>query len=469
MKRHFLITAEIIALLCLLLGYAGCNGGGSSVGSGSGSTVMTGYFVDGPVQGLRFSTVSQSGYTGANGSFQYIQGELVRFYVGSILLGQARGASEITPFDLAGIAPPQTSPEIVRTRNQIKASNTATPFEMAVNIAIFLQSLDSDGVFANGTQIPSQMNTLATGISIDFAQDSWNFREDFEFRKLIAAGRNAGLWGGTRAIQSPLYAVDTLYQGLGITPDIYIPSLYAGDSGGNGTIDWREFYTYDTSGNLTMYEYDSNADGTMDEGGIYSYDTNGNETMWEWDSDGNGTVDERETYTYDANGNETLYEVDSNVDGTADWRETYTYDANGSQTKSETDFDADGTVDWRNTYTYDASGNQTLMEYDSNADGTVDSQTAYIYNTNGNLTLVEEDSNLDGTVDYRETYAYDANRNLTGYGEDTNGDGTVDYREIYTYDANRNLTGYGEDFDGNGTVDYREAYTYDANKQSDPV
>ena len=44
-------------------------------------TVETGYFVDGPVEGLSYSTAIQSGTTGADGAFQYNEGEVVSFYI----------------------------------------------------------------------------------------------------------------------------------------------------------------------------------------------------------------------------------------------------------------------------------------------------------------------------------------------------------------------------------------------------
>jgi hypothetical protein len=44
---------------------------------------------------------------------------------------------------------------------------------------------------------------------------------DFPFGKLVADGRAAGLWGGSRAIRHPAYAFDDLYESFGITPEIY--------------------------------------------------------------------------------------------------------------------------------------------------------------------------------------------------------------------------------------------------------
>ena len=104
-----------------------------------------------------------------------------------------------------------------------------TGYMIIIN-AVFLQSLDEDGNYANGIQVPDRIHELAAGISINFGQKYEVFPEDFQFRKLIAAGRNEGIWGGTRAIRHPLYALDTLYQGLGLSSEIDARTMISIDS-----------------------------------------------------------------------------------------------------------------------------------------------------------------------------------------------------------------------------------------------
>ena len=423
-------------------------------------TVRIGYFMDGPVEGVEYSTATQSGFTDSEGTFQYISGEIVSFYVGDILVGQANGAPEITPFDLAGIMPPQTNLEIVRTMNEVDRSNYGTPFEVAVNIAIFLQTLDEDGIYSNGIQIPPQMHSLAMGAEIDFNQKMFEFPNNFKFRQLVISARSAGLWGGTRAIRKTGYALNTLYEGLGIVPEIHVNTVREDDDNADGTVDSRNTFTYDANGNLTMDELDSDADGTVDSRNTSTYDVNGNLTMEEYDSDANGTVDYRYTYTYDANGNFTMDELDLDVDGTVDDRFTYTYDADGNLIMEEYDSDADGTVDSRYTSTYDVDGNRIMDENDSDADGNVDSRYTYTYDVNGNLTLREVDL---GPAEMRDIHTYDANNNLIMLEYDLFADGIVDQRFTYTYDANNNLTTEEIDDDADGTVDDRHTYSYDIN------
>lgn len=454
---------RIAQILGLLLVFGLLDACSNTSSNGGGATLLTGRFVDGSVTGLRYQTVSQSGETNANGEFFYYAGETVSFYVGDILIGHANGEATLSPFDLAGITPPTTSADIRRSANRLNSFRPGTPLGVVTNIAVFLQTLDDDGDVANGIQIPAAMHGLATGMSLNFEQSWGRFPRDFPFRKLMAAGRAAGLWGGTRAIRNPAYALDALYASLGLTPSIQAIFQNESDTNADGTVDARNTYTYDANGNLTLYEYDSDADGTVDFRMTYAYDADGNKTLEETDTNADGTVDERDTYTYDANGNWTLIEHDINGDGTVDDRTILAYDANGNRTLREIDSNADGTVDARDTYTYDANGNRTLIEQDTNIDGVVDARYAYTYDANGNMTLQEADNNVDGTVDSRMTYAYDAEGNLTLQEADDNADGTVDYRWAYAYDANGNQTLYEWDSNADGTVDRRYIYTYDAN------
>ncbi len=498
MKRQAWIVAHIIAALALWTGLSGCGGGGSSDGSTTPTLpqVQTGYFVDGPVVGLRYATATQSGYTDSQGAFKYRSGEVVRFYVGDILIGQKTGSYEITPFDLAGIDPPQSNLEIVRARNEMDRSARATSFDVAANIALFLQSLDSDGDFSNGILIPTQIRTLALGMSVDFEQDMWVFREDFQFRKLMAAGRNAGLWGGTRAIRSPLYALDTLYAGLGITPEIYVPQVVEGTDEDSGN-SYRTTYVYGTTGNLRLSQYDRYANGSIDETTEYVYDSNGNITEWLWDDDDSDMyADETEDYIYDDNGNLIEYRADSDGDGIDNYRIEYEYDANGSRTVNQADYNNDGAIDWINRYFYDSDGNMTRHEYDADNSGSIDVLKTYVYDANGNEVSYEKHDNYwsDAVADERSTsvydsngnitewrldsdgdndgntnpdaikkYSYDASGNMTQYREDDNGDGSDDYRTLLTYDNSGNLIRVEIDSDNDGAFDEKETYTYDTN------
>jgi hypothetical protein len=69
-----------IALLTLILPFiliniTGCGDGGGEVDGDGNEVVKTGYFIGVPVEGLVYNTATQSGITGADGSFLYQERE----------------------------------------------------------------------------------------------------------------------------------------------------------------------------------------------------------------------------------------------------------------------------------------------------------------------------------------------------------------------------------------------------------
>ena len=143
----------VVVLLVTLTACGGGGGGNGGGGDGGGGTVaaaptpLTGTFIDSPVQGIGYTTATQSGTTNANGEFQYLGGETVTFNVGSVQLPPVAANTTITPLSIA---------------------NTAdVNHQMVSNILVFLQSLDSDGNPANGISIPTSA-TIAATASINF-------------------------------------------------------------------------------------------------------------------------------------------------------------------------------------------------------------------------------------------------------------------------------------------------------------
>jgi len=137
MKRKVILSAIALAFL------VGCGSSGGSSDSSSNVT-LKGTFIDSPVQGLKYETSSGiSGITDENGTFTYKKGDNVTFEVGNVVLGSSLGNSIITPYDLAN------------------DTNTA------INIAYFLQNLDSDGNVSNGIQLPIDINIS----NVDFSNE----------------------------------------------------------------------------------------------------------------------------------------------------------------------------------------------------------------------------------------------------------------------------------------------------------
>ena len=141
------IPASFIILSFFVLSACGGGGGGTT---SSGPTTQQGVFLDSAVAGLSYSSGSQSGVTGADGSFLYEQGATVTFKVGDIVIGTAPAQAIMTPISLVPGATDETDPTVA-------------------NIVQFLMSIDGDGDPTNGIQISTAVTTAAAGQSLDFS------------------------------------------------------------------------------------------------------------------------------------------------------------------------------------------------------------------------------------------------------------------------------------------------------------
>ena len=142
--------AYSMSLSILMLVMISCGGGGGdSTSEKGGNSPITGKISDSYIQGLRYTTATQSGTTDANGTFSYLAGETVSFYVGEILIGSTVGKSFITPFDLVPGAINSDDPTIG-------------------NLLRFLITLDSDNNPDNGITIAPDVAALTTGLTLDF-------------------------------------------------------------------------------------------------------------------------------------------------------------------------------------------------------------------------------------------------------------------------------------------------------------
>ena len=147
------------------VGVSGCKDGGG----GSDSSLRTGVFTDSPVAGLHYQTATQSGVTAADGSFLYQSGEVVTFSLGSLELGRATGAEQLTPMDLVEGA-------------------TTVADNRVTNMLVLLQSLDADRSLNNGIQIsPAIADAVSLWAdSIVFDQAPASFAASSQIQDLLA-------------------------------------------------------------------------------------------------------------------------------------------------------------------------------------------------------------------------------------------------------------------------------------------
>ena len=133
---------------------------GSIASSSSSSvTVVAGVFVDSAVAGVTYQTNPGgfSGVTSATGQYLYAEGDTVTFSIGEIEFPAVTAKGVVTPVDMA------------------PSGDINDP--IVVNIAVLLQSLDSDGDASNGISIPPAAVEAAV-TSVDFNQSYSDFATD---------------------------------------------------------------------------------------------------------------------------------------------------------------------------------------------------------------------------------------------------------------------------------------------------
>lgn len=163
--RYPLIILGLLTLIVLTAcGSSGSKNSGTDSNTNSEQPTETcslcrGTFVDSPVQGLLYETDTLSGTTDLNGEFDYLPGETVEFFVGSISIGSGNAAAIMTPSDLTTI---DGSENVYHKRNVIQ----------------FLQTLDDDGDPSNGILLREDIAEFTLGIDIDFDVTTPAFESD---------------------------------------------------------------------------------------------------------------------------------------------------------------------------------------------------------------------------------------------------------------------------------------------------
>jgi hypothetical protein len=168
------IKNNLVIVLALITFFLSACGGGGSNPPDNGDSTNTGYFVDSAVSGLSYVTSSGiTGVTDAFGAFEYAPGDSVTFSIGDVVIGEATGASLLTPVSLVPGATDETDTTVT-------------------NIARFLQSLDEDGNPDNGITIAAGVATAAAGQSLDFSSASFDTDAGMLVEMLRDAAYGAG-------------------------------------------------------------------------------------------------------------------------------------------------------------------------------------------------------------------------------------------------------------------------------------
>ncbi len=187
-------------MLPVLFVVIGCNGGGggssSSVSGGAANTgatsnhlpssvgAISGVLVDSAIIGLDYSTGTTNAQTGAGGSFTCNAGEDITFKLGSIVIGKSPCLPVITPIELATLGAIRAN-GVTFTGSQANELNESQNHRLK-RLSMFFQTLDSDGVLANGITphvgsevilqqiLDSESTTLAEALNEGAVDSDWD-------------------------------------------------------------------------------------------------------------------------------------------------------------------------------------------------------------------------------------------------------------------------------------------------------
>jgi YD repeat-containing protein len=481
------ISASVFLSAC-----GGGGGGSSDSGSGSNGTsptqpvVQKGVFVDSPVAGLRYETDTREGLTNALGEYEYIEGEMIKFSIGGIKLGQALASEQTTPFSLFGIIPPANEARIAEALGDLAYVRS---LDKALNVAQLLQNLDSDGNPDNGIDIADADAVLA---------DSTLNIQSFKAANFLTQA-NIGALKAKLELSTPTRTLSQAAEHLYDSLDVQVKAAQVqGLSSSNAAQKQNTTYQYDDQGRLIREDVDTDANGQTDYSILYSYSngqltqientrdssiqtlsynqdgkitsratqnssapntretsvySNGELIEFSFDADDDGTPEKVTRYTYDTQGNQLTYSADSDGDGNIDSLVSYSYNSNNQVVTFSEDKDNDGTPNLVIAYTYDADGNRSSYNITVNNNGSPESLSNFEFFPGGKVKTYKTLDPQDGSLEYQETYKYNQKGQRTSYKRDLNGDGSWDKIAQYEYDENGQRISVIEDTDGNGIAD----------------
>lgn len=431
-------------------------------------TILTGQFLHTPTQGVRYTTATQAGITDANGHFQYLEGEVVSFFIGGLLLGEATGNSNVSIFDLVEGADAVTG-------NALRQSiDKSIPFNRVINIATLLQTLDRDNNAENGVTLTLPVTRLFEADSVHFDKRWDKFKADLGLRSALAAGKSAGLIHNAVQIRQPWRALRQVYQGLGVE---VLLRPYSRTIETEGELSTEVEYAYDSEGlQIQAQEYDSHGNQTLNYYKLiilfteftapvfYQYDSNGNlsrvQTSPELSNFGFPYYDI--AYQYNDLGQRLLMLVSSNDEPVSNAIK-YEYNSKGLLIRLTEDSNGDGLTNNTTRFRYDTHDQIILKQEDSDFDGTTDLTTASAYDQSGNMIRQEVTETIEGEIIAvsMDVFFYNANGSIVRKELYSDGNDLPDTSHQYGYDANGNLI-LEESFDAEGLYQ-TQSYEYDLN------
>lgn len=486
------------ALLALLASLSACS---------SGDTPLTGALTAFVASGVHYETPTFTGETNASGEFQYRAGEVIRFSIGDVVLAEVPAAPELTLFDLA---------ETTRASNLSELEAAGTNYARMLNMAVLLESLDTNGDATDGVIIEAEVADLLVGAEIDLevarvsdhrggerigdlnravllAQEFFDVAHPISPTPRAAAALYAVAGANMAAFARTRADLEVAFEGLEGTHSawnydaegkmrtaesdirrdrVLLSSSFDYDAWGYRTRRNETTFTRDAAGNLIEEAYRENRttivrdergaplrtevfiDGRFQSATTYSY-TDGL-LVSEVSLSNAGNVESSIIYTYDAAGRE----LTNLREGAIPTLNSRTYDTEGNVLSQEVDDFADGTVDKRTRYEYDTAGERRLMIEERFSDGALSSRAETIFSADGG-SVQTRDTNSDGVIDEISMKTISDDGRSRTSSTDRDADGTIDSQSTVYLDENMNIILEDYDRENDGTVDQRVRFTFE--------
>ena len=265
-----------------------------------GYLASSGVLLDSPVEGVNYQTETISNTTDSNGTFFYMEGEIVTFSIADLILGRTLGGPIKTIVDLVEGAVDAYDPTVT-------------------NICRFLITLDQDGDPDNGITLTQEIITEVEGRNIDFEQGIDDFSNDPDVEALIDVLNNlSGVFTANTprslcaAEDAQIHLTATLIS-INFGPLVTFPGALqvSGSSGCNA----MGCHSQLPSANGTYHIDETYPDGTLNGSPIYKHDTQNYWIHWnsageddEWKLSANTTIGSyQHHYSWTDTGGENTY------------------------------------------------------------------------------------------------------------------------------------------------------------------
>lgn len=415
-----------ITFLCIIFLMSGCSAedDDETDDPDGGGTAEIGVFIDSEVGGLQYWTETQSGTTNANGEFKYREGEVVTFAVGDVEIGSGEASAVMSPVSIA------------------YTTNASVGSTEVMNIAAFLQTLDTDNDPSNGIMIKASVAAALPVSQIDFSQSITEV-----LGNIVAAVNEAT--GSNLMPVYPATAAEHLAESLGetfesedLTFEYFIPVLETYNSFPRTALNW--VHETDNNGKLIKsYMYERRPNRLIHEITYHTWNEYNQPTSFDRVFFKNGVINQsnrvKTKYNEDHQVSEYAYYAPADAPVASNTNKFVAFDAQNRVTEMHY-YDHNGSFVLRDIFVLNDAGNKLLETRYSTQTGENKEdmlyQVEYAYNEAGEI---KDRFGFDARGEFDYDYFYRDNYVLEKLVRTlTRDDGTV-REDIYFYDENESL------------------------------